>query len=61
MAMILKDDEERVLMARVRLLLKNLADAWDPAQGGEAAREQYIDKNSLKEAQALSNELGRFR
>jgi hypothetical protein len=56
----LKASEEQVLMGRVRTLLRDLADAWDPGEGTEAAKEQRVAKATMKEAAALHHELDRF-
>lgn len=61
MAMTLKDSEEAMLMGRVRLLLRRLADAWDPSKYGENSAEQQIAKSDLKEASTLSTELDRYK
>lgn len=56
----LRDSEEKALMARTRLVLRRLADAWDPTEDGEGATLQSVSKNLLKEAAELSRELDRF-
>jgi hypothetical protein len=60
MAFVLTECEERALMARVRVLLRRLADVWDPSEGGEEKPLQTVAKKDLKEASDLSDELERF-
>lgn len=60
MAFTLKPQEEAQLMARIRVVMSQLGDAWDPMENGPERDDQVISKNLLKECSGLSIELNRF-